>query len=174
VNCDRAQAALSERMDGESLLSPETAEHLSTCAECCEFHSTTVELSLRYEVQVRQGIDRMRQAEGLPPWGLDAPRRSRGVKARLLIPLAAALLLCWWGMERSKPKTPASPAVSSVALVVVKAPLLSDPALPRLRLFDDLATIDAGEEYLPLRLDQDLLPRRLSGSEVTLPSSLRF
>jgi hypothetical protein len=174
MNCDRVQADLSGRMDGEPLLSSDTAEHLSTCAECGEFHATTVELSLRYEVQVRQGIDRLRQMEGLPPWGLDAPRRSRRVKARLLIPLAAALLLCWWGMERVKPAAPAPPAVPSVALAVVKEPPLSDPALPRLRLFDDLASIDAGEEFLPLRLDQDLLPLRSSGSEVTLPSSLRF
>jgi hypothetical protein len=169
MNCDRVQEDLSGRMDGEPSLASETAEHLSTCTDCGDFHATAAEFSRRYELQLRLGIDRLRGMEGL-----DSKRPFRSLNAKRWIPLGAALLLCCWGLERVKPETPAPPAVPAVAMVALKKPPLSNPALPRLRLFDDLAPIDEEEEFLPLRLDQDLLPLRSSRFEVSLPLSLRF
>jgi hypothetical protein len=175
MTCERVLSDLSRRMDGELTLSSETAEHLSTCADCGDFHATAAEISRRYELQLRLGIDRLRRIEDVPPFGLDSKRPSKSLQANLFILLAAALLLCCWGMERTKPASPvAPPAVPSVAMVPLNQPLRCDPLLPRLRLFDDLSPIDEEEEFLPLRLDQDLLPLRPSRSEISLPRSLRF
>jgi hypothetical protein len=176
MTCDRALEDLSRRMDGGQALSSETVEHLSTCADCGNFHETAAEVSRRYKLQLRLGIDRLRQGEGLPPFGLDSKRPSRSLSAKLLIPLAAALLCCCWGMGRTKPAAPAPPPPPGAPMALAEAnrPPPSDPALARLRLFDDLAPLSEEEEFLPLRLDQDLLPLRSSRFEVSLPLSLRF
>lgn len=151
--CDRAQADLSRTMDEDHDLSPEASRHLSVCAECAEFRETAVDVSRRYQIQVRAGIDRLRQLETQRP--RFSPRR------KWLIPFAAAVLLCWWGGE---PRPP-------VALVKA-APA---PPSPRIWPVDEAETSFISiRDFLPVRLDDEFLPARASESEITLPRGLRF
>lgn len=152
--CDRVQAEVSRTMDESHVLSPQSARHVSICSECAEFEETATDVARRYRVQVRAGIDRLRR--------LEAPRRfPKRATAGWLVPLAAALLLCWWGAEPIAPKVlvQAAPAVTSA---------------PPLRIWpvdeEDLSFISV-RDFLPVRLDDEFWP---SEPEIVLPRSLRF
>jgi hypothetical protein len=104
VNCDRVQAAVSARMDGEHLPSRQTAEvdaHLATCADCRGFFARSE--------RVRQSV-RIRAAESVPdlvapimaavateprPKRLGRPFRGRTAPAHRASwkPVAAALIV---------------------------------------------------------------------------------
>lgn len=162
MTCDRVQADLSRAMDGEIVLPSAVWDHVSECDECQAFQDAAADVGRRYRIQVLAGIDRLRRLE---PATLPSRRAS---KARLLMPVAAAMLLCWWAVRPAQPP----------ATVVVAAPQAS--TLPRIGFLND---VFAAEEVsflhspavvLPVRLDLELLPGESTGPEIALPRSLRF
>jgi hypothetical protein len=181
MTCDQMRFRLSMEMDGES--SPESSAmacHLSTCADCNDFLATAMEISIRYRGHVRSGIEQLRRAEGVPPWSVVSPRKSRKRRVALLASVAAACFLSWCGREEGKR------AVTTIPLPEVVVPEWRPVARAShgLRLFDDLRVVrddEVGlslvfqeEPPLPRRLDQDLLPGASADSEFLLPSNLRF
>ena len=148
--CDRVQAELSRGMDEDLELSSDSSRHVATCVECAEFRETSIEIERRYANQVRAGIDRLRPME-----------KPRARRTPWLVPLAAALLLCWWSAE-PKPSIPQAVAVAPAAHV-------------RIWPIDEAGlTFISIRDVLPVRLHQEFLPEAQSVSEITLPRDLRF
>lgn len=151
--CDRIQAELSEHLDGRRL-GAAARRHLEACDDCTEFLSSSRELASRYKAQVDRGLARLRREPVVA-----TPRRS--LSAVLAIAAAAFLL--------------AIPAAE-----VVVAPPPAEPAC--VRLYDDvpplaevaLPLVWIPESFLPVRLEQDLLPAPEVDVVAVLPPSLRF
>ena len=177
MTCTQARQELSREMDGEVPSSPDgLARHLRDCRDCGDFRSAAAMVAAEYRRRVRSGIELLRRSEGGAPWEPGPVRRSRLRWRWAAVPLAAAGLLCWFGLDASRPADPIpdKPALAARPF----------PPSPRLRLIDDLFKHEDPEEdgplvlgqdlFLPLRLEQDLLPARPEEAEVRLPSSLRF
>lgn len=168
MNCLRAQSEVSRVRDAARAIPPAVDRHLAACEECASFRDTTEALERRYRRQVRSGIDRLRR--------LDAPsfRPRRSLGRKLLVPVAAAVLVCGWGWLKAKPEGAAAPIAFAVS---------SKGTSPRSLLFDgaglvenppELSFLDIGEPRLPIRLEQEL--HRIGGSdpEIVLPRNLTF
>jgi len=170
MNCRRAQSEFSRSLDESAAPSSDADRHFSTCDECGSFRDATVAFEGRYRTRVRSGIDRLRRIE--PP--SFKPRQS--LRSRLLLPLAAAVLVCGWGLTKEKP---APPAPSTAAPIAIVPP--SKPRTPRSLLFDgvletigpELSFLRVGE-LLPLRLDQEFHGIGVPDPEIVLPRDLRF
>jgi hypothetical protein len=101
VNCDRAQAAISERMDGERLPGRVTTavdEHLEGCARCQSFAARAS--SVRTAVRIRPAeripdlVDPiMAEVARTSPAGRSFLRRRRSVRRWAVAPTAAALVV---------------------------------------------------------------------------------
>jgi hypothetical protein len=170
MTCDRVQAELSRVMDEREALGSETAAHLLACDECGDFRVASIEMSRRYAQEVRAGIDRLRRLEGA------VPSRKPGPPLRWLVSLAAAALLCWLGMGKSRVEPPAPQA--PVVALAGSAPV---PPATRGHLFGDRLPFDEAASFildfqprLPVRLDQEFLPAAPEPVEINLPRSLRF
>jgi hypothetical protein len=151
--CDRVQAELSRGMDEDVGLSSDSSRHLAICAECAGFRETSIEIAQQYGTQVRAGIDRLR--------GLESPRPRAAARKAWLIPLAAAVLLCWWIAEPA----PSAPP----------APVVAPPAQVRIWPIDEEGlTFISIRDVLPVRLHQEFLPDAPSPTEISLPRNLRF
>ena len=151
--CERVQAELSRGMDEDVELSSDSSRHLAICTECAEFRETSIEITRTYGTHVRAGIERLR--------GLDSPRPRPAARKTWLVPLAAAVLLCWWS---------AGPEPSTTRAVVVASP-------PQARIWPvDEAGLSflCVRDLLPVRLHDEFLPEPPSVSEITLPRDLRF
>jgi hypothetical protein len=153
TTCDRVQAELSRRMDENHVLSSDSARHRSICAECAEFEETASEVSERYRIQVRAGVERLRGAVA------PAPRLPRK-RLPWLIPLAAALLCCLW-----------APKEEPVRVVAI-AKAAPAPVPPRIWPIDeeDLSFLTV-RDPLPVRLHDAFWPAE---PEIELPKNLRF
>jgi hypothetical protein len=161
-------------MDDGAGLSSQAEGHFSTCDECACFRESTLAIERRYRIQVRTGIDRLRR---LAPMDPPSFRPRRALQARLLIPLAAAVLVCGWGLVKQKPAVPASAPFAEIATA---SP--TKPPPHRSLLFDgflegsgpELSFLRVGEPALPVRLDQDLHGIGGSDFEISLPRDLKF
>ena len=153
MTCDRVQSELSRAMDEDVELSSASRRHLAVCEECAEFQESSIGIGRRYGMQVRAGIDRLR---GLPSPG---PRFS--APKRWLMPLAAALLLCWWSAQPVQ--TPPRAAVAS------------SPAPSRSWPLDEaeLSFISI-RDVLPVQLHDEFHLEPPSALEISLPRDLRF
>ena len=139
------------------------------------FHATLLDLSARYRMKVRSGIERLRRAENSPPW---RGSKRKPLKVLGLMALAAVGLGCWMGLARPAAiaPTPPAPALADEKTVAAKP-------LPSIRIFDDTRASDeedppslvfGKERFLPVRLDQDLVSDPVPSTEISLPRSLRF
>lgn len=149
MRCDRVQADVSRSMDEAFVLPPESGRHLSTCAQCAEFREKAADVGRRYRRVVRAGIDRLRPQQRFPV------RR----KLSWLIPLAAALLVCW-GVPAPAPQPPA---------VAQARPLPAPPV--RIWPVDEEVSFISVPDLLPVRLGDEFWPAE---TEIDLPRSLRF
>ena len=152
MTCERIQAELSRGMDEDLELSSESSRHLSICAECAEFREASIAIARHYGIQVRAGIDRLR--------GLESPRPRSGSRKGWLVPLAAALLLCWWSMA---PKQAAPPPAAPLPAAQVRIWPVDEEGL----------TFISVRDVLPVRLHDEFLPEP-AVSEISLPRDLRF
>lgn len=170
MNCLRAQSEISRGQDDGTPLPFEAERHLSTCDECAGFRETSAAFELRYRMQVRSGIERLRRLEAAPF------RAGRPVWKRLAISVAAALLVCGWGLANRAAEVPSASSSASTARAT--------PAPQRSLLFDDagflekagpeLSFLQVGEPRLPFRLDQDLHGIGGPDPDLSLPRNLRF
>lgn len=160
MTCDQVQAELSRAID-EGREGSAVGGHLSLCPACGEFLALSERLADRYRRQVRRGIDRL---------GRSMPvRRPRPSPARLLLPLAAAVLILLSVPVHAPPRISAPPARAAGSRVPLFDVVAPDPV--------DLQILAwSGDLPLPRRLDQDLPgPGALEPDPgLSLPAGLRF
>ena len=170
MNCLQAQSEISRTRDERNPLSSEVSRHVSICDECASFRETTAAFERQYRRQVRSGIERLRRLDPLP-----ARPRTAG-RVRVLIPIAAALLLGGWGLLKLKVEAP--PALPTPGVQVARAKpvrsLLFDDAGLLGRAGPELSFLEVGEPRLPSRLDQDLQGLGMPDPEISLPRNLKF
>jgi len=153
MKCDLVQSELSEHLDG-SRLRPASRRHLESCTDCDGFLSSSIAFADRYKAQIERGLARLR----VEP----VERKSRRSPAAV-VGVAAALLLL------AIPRTE-----------VAVAPPPSEPAW--VRLYDDvppvaeitLPLVWIPDSFLPVRLEQDLLPPAEVDVVAILPPGMRF
>jgi hypothetical protein len=182
MTCEGVQRELSRARDGDRPVSEDAARHASGCSECRDFQADSVDLERRYRSQVQSGLNRLRRAEGLPPWGIDSGTGRRPIRARWLPAVAAAGILCvgLLAMSRSAgAPAPLPPASGSPAPAQV---LRTSPPRVNFLTRDLSAAEDPGEDLgctgieslLPVRLDQEWNPFRQTDPDGEFPVSMRF